>query len=161
MPEELTPEERIARHRARRLLKEAAKAKEKAREEQQKIRRQEEKARQEDKAKALFEASQENALKSAGAMALSLRLPENKRSTFLLLYQNDKKSETTLLLVSLFLGFLGVDRFLLGQSLFGILKLVTLGGCGVWALLDWFCIMGDTRIYNNRLAYKIFCQFRL
>ena len=39
-------------------------------------------------------------------------------------------------LLSGFLGSLGIDRFYLGYTGLGILKLVTLGGCGVWALID-------------------------
>ena len=39
-------------------------------------------------------------------------------------------------LLSLFLGTLGIDRFYLGYPVLGILKLITAGGCGVWWLID-------------------------
>lgn len=47
-----------------------------------------------------------------------------------------RKSQLTTFLLSLFLGWLGVDYFYLGFPLWGIMKLFTLGGCGFWWLVD-------------------------
>src|ERR1700722_8654223 len=40
------------------------------------------------------------------------------------------------LLLSIFVGSLGVDRFYMGYTGLGILKLITLGGCGIWYVID-------------------------
>lgn len=40
------------------------------------------------------------------------------------------------LVMSVVFGWLGVDRFIMGHVGLGILKLITLGGCGVWWLVD-------------------------
>ncbi|HEX9989122.1 MAG TPA: TM2 domain-containing protein [Chloroflexia bacterium] len=55
---------------------------------------------------------------------------------------SDKPWMTTLLL-SLFVGALGVDRFYLGYTGLGVVKLLTCGGCGVWALIDLILIVMD------------------
>ena len=46
------------------------------------------------------------------------------------------KSKTTALLLCLFLGGIGVHRFYLGYTLFGVIQLLTGGGLGIWALID-------------------------
>jgi RNA polymerase subunit RPABC4/transcription elongation factor Spt4 len=46
-----------------------------------------------------------------------------------------------LLVLSFFLGALGVDRFYVGKIGTGILKLVTAGGFGVWWLIDLIMIL--------------------
>lgn len=51
-----------------------------------------------------------------------------------------KRTWMVTLLLSFFLGTLGVDRFYLGQTGLGIAKLLTIGGCGVWALIDFILI---------------------
>ncbi|MBI5148205.1 TM2 domain-containing protein [Candidatus Pacearchaeota archaeon] len=40
------------------------------------------------------------------------------------------------LLLSIFFGWIGVDRFMMGKIGTGILKLITLGGLGAWWIID-------------------------
>lgn len=60
----------------------------------------------------------------------------------------DLKDPIMMLVISLVVGGLGVDRFLLGDMKMGALKLITLGGCGIWSLIDLFLIMGMARQKN-------------
>lgn len=51
------------------------------------------------------------------------------------------KDFMTAAMLSLFLGWIGADRFYLGKYGTGFLKLITLGGFGVWFLLDLLLIL--------------------
>ena len=59
------------------------------------------------------------------------------------------KDSTTSLILSIFLGCLGIDRFYIGDIGLGIFKLITCGGFGFWAIIDWFLIMGATKSKNT------------
>ncbi len=50
------------------------------------------------------------------------------------------KSYTATLLLSFFLGGLGIHRFYTGYIGIGILQLLTGGGCGIWTLIDFVSI---------------------
>lgn len=57
------------------------------------------------------------------------------------------------LLLSLFLGGLGVHRFYVGKIGTGILQLLTLGGCGIWTLID--IIMIATGNFKDKDGHEI------
>jgi|TARA_B100001996_G_scaffold103062_1_gene77392 TM2 domain-containing membrane protein YozV len=69
---------------------------------------------------------------------------------------NSEKDWLITLILSIVVGGFGIDRFYTGSVLLGVLKLVTLGGLGVWWLID--LIMLVTGNYKdgdgNRIAAK-------
>ena len=79
---------------------------------------------------------------------LKQKLLEIDETKFSLVSAVEMKDLTTLLLVSIFLGTLGIDRFMLGETGMGILKLLTVGLCGVLTIIDWFTIQKKTRDLN-------------
>ena len=46
------------------------------------------------------------------------------------------KSQLIALILVLVVGGLGIHRFYLGYTWQGVVQLLTLGGCGVWSLID-------------------------
>ena len=66
------------------------------------------------------------------------------------------KDPTTLLLISIFVGGLGIDRFMLGDTGMCVLKLLTGGCCGVLAIIDLFTISKKAKETNfNKLMTLI------
>lgn len=60
------------------------------------------------------------------------------------------KSQLVALLLVIFVGGLGIHRFYLGYTTIGIIQLLTLGGCGIWALIDLIRIVtGDLKPKNG------------
>lgn len=67
---------------------------------------------------------------------------------FSLISTIEMKDPTTILLVSIFLGVLGIDRFMIGDTGMGILKLLTCGCCGILTIVDWFTISKKAKELN-------------
>ena len=69
---------------------------------------------------------------------------------------NSEKDWIITLILSIVVGGFGIDRFYSGSILLGVLKLFTLGGLGLWWLID--LIMLVTGNYKdgdgNRIAAK-------
>lgn len=59
--------------------------------------------------------------------------------------QTPPKSFVVTWLLSLFLGSLGVDRFYLGKIGTGLLKLITIGGFGLWSLIDLILVLTNNQ----------------
>ena len=54
--------------------------------------------------------------------------------------QKPVQSKTTMILISFFLGGLGIHRLMMGYSNWWLM-LITLGGCGIWTLIDFINIV--------------------
>ena len=102
----------------------------------------------------LFMATMNEKFASTNMMAIRSQLEKLDDSRFPFLQSLNYKNPTTLLIISIFLGGLGIDRFMLGETGLGVLKLLTCGGAGIWTIVDWFLITGLTKEYN----YKLFMQ---
>lgn len=80
-------------------------------------------------------------------MYLKEKLAAMDESKFTMVSTVELKDPTTILLVSIFLGSLGIDRFMLGDTGMGILKLLT-GCCGILTIIDWFTVSKKTKELN-------------
>ena len=76
------------------------------------------------------------------------KLENSTDETLLSLQATELKDPTTILLISIFLGALGIDRFMIGDIGIGVLKLLTLGLCGILTIIDWFTISKKTKQHN-------------
>jgi len=76
-------------------------------------------------------------------------------SKFVMLQAANLKDPTTTLIISIVGGSLGIDRFFLGDTGLGVAKLLTCGGLGIWAIVDWFLIQGRARELNMERLQRV------
>ena len=81
-------------------------------------------------------------------MFLKEKLYATTETKFSMISCVDLKDPTTMLLISLFLGSFGVDRFMMKETGMGVLKLLTSGCCGILTIIDWFSISAKAKEKN-------------
>lgn len=75
--------------------------------------------------------------------------------------ENPDKSYVVTLLLSWFVGSLGVDRFYLGKVGTGIAKLVTFGGLGFWSFIDLLLVaFGKLRAAGDNRPLQGYAQHK-
>lgn len=79
---------------------------------------------------------------------LKQKLMDMDETKFALLSSIEFKDPTTILIISLFLGGWGIDRFMVKDTGIGILKLLTGGLCGILTIVDWFTIQKKAKELN-------------
>lgn len=99
-----------------------------------------------------FLATKGKSLPAERLPAIREQLLNMEESKAIVIQSLELKDTTTMLIISLFLGTFGVDRFMLSQIGMGVLKLLTGGLCGILTIIDWVTIQNKTREFNyNRL----------
>ncbi len=99
----------------------------------------------------MFMATMSDKFTPAQMLQVRTQLENVDDSKFAVLQSLDYKNPTTILIISLLGGGVGIDRFMLGQVGLGVLKLITCGGFGIWAIIDLFLVMGVARDRNFQL----------
>ena len=85
-------------------------------------------------------------------MMLSSKIPAGSIPSL----HSQMKDPLLSILLSIFIGSLGIDRFYIGDVGLGIGKLLTAGGCGIWWLIDIFLITDATKQKNlEQLSYYL------
>lgn len=81
-------------------------------------------------------------------MEMAASLEDSDRRKFIDIVQRETQNPVELLGWNFWLGWLGIDRFIVGDIGLGILKLITFGGFGIWTIVDCFLIGNRTRAKN-------------
>lgn len=96
----------------------------------------------------LFMISNAKYFESYHLSAVREKLNSLEDSKWPLVLEMQFKNPDTMMIISLSAGQLGIDRFMLGDTGMGVLKLLTCGGFMIWTIVDWFSIMSTTREKN-------------
>jgi TM2 domain-containing membrane protein YozV len=93
--------------------------------------------------------------KTMDLMAIKVHLDKMSDKQLYMLNSIDFKDPTISLLLSVIVGGFGIDRFYIGDTGLGVLKLLTGGGLGVWWIVDMFVITGKTKTNNIKDFHEV------
>ena len=95
-----------------------------------------------------------------GAVELAVMtkdLDDTKKMIFQSQYASEKKDRGTATILAL----VSWDRIWFGDIGIGILKIITVGGCGIWWLVDLFTAGSRADSYNRAKADEIVASLKL
>jgi TM2 domain-containing membrane protein YozV len=86
---------------------------------------------------------------------LTAGLNDQQKAAFQTQYDAVKKDPQLIFLLSIFTGFIGLDRFLLGDPKMGVIKFCTAGGCFYLYITDIISAKERTAAFNKAKAEAI------
>lgn len=93
--------------------------------------------------------------KTVDLMVIKEQLDKLSDKQLFMLNSMDFKDPTVSVVLSVLVGGLGIDRFYIGDTGLGVLKLLTGGGLGVWWIVDMFVITGKTKTNNIKDFHEV------
>lgn len=103
----------------------------------------------------LFTINNQNKFPSHRLSIIKERLKEMPSQESIIATSLDYQDTSMIICLSVLVGYLGIDRMMIGQVLLGVIKLITCGGCFIWTIIDWFIIGNLTKEYN----YNMFMSY--
>ena len=90
-------------------------------------------------------------------------LTVTQQQQFYSFYQGKRKEQQTLMIFTLvgFFGVAGIQRFVTGDTVMGILFLLTIGFCGIGTIIDLVNIRQMTNDYNQKQAIESLNMVRM
>lgn len=96
----------------------------------------------------MFLTTNQGKFEPAAIPMITQRLQMMDDNMFSVVAAQDYKDPTIILIVSILIGGMGIDRFLLGDIGMGVLKLLTFGCFGILTIIDWFTVSKKAREKN-------------